>query len=56
MARGGGFVGDSSVSPCGAQRGVETGRFGADRQVGLVSNGPVTFLVVARGGALARET
>ena len=52
----GGFVGDSSVSPCGAQRGVETGRFGADRQVGLVNNGPVTFLVVARGGALARET
>ena len=51
----GGFVGDSSVSPCDAQRG-ETGRFGADRQVELVNDSPVTFLVVARGGALARET
>jgi D-aminoacyl-tRNA deacylase len=31
---------------------VATGRFGADMQVSLVNDGPVTFLVEARGGKL----
>ena len=34
---------------------VETGRFGADMQVELVNDGPVTFLVFARGGAVRKE-
>jgi D-tyrosyl-tRNA(Tyr) deacylase len=34
---------------------VETGRFGADMQVELVNDGPVTFLVFTRGGALVKE-
>ena len=33
---------------------VETGRFGADMQVELVNDGPVTFLVFTRNGALER--
>ena len=33
---------------------VETGRFGADMQVELVNDGPVTFIVEARGGALTK--
>ena len=32
---------------------VETGRFAADMAVELVNDGPVTFVVEARGGALA---
>ena len=31
---------------------VETGRFGADMQVELVNDGPVTFIVAVRGGRL----
>jgi D-tyrosyl-tRNA(Tyr) deacylase len=34
---------------------VETGRFGADMQVELVNDGPVTFLVFARAGAVRKE-
>jgi D-aminoacyl-tRNA deacylase len=34
---------------------VETGRFGADMQVDLVNDGPVTFLVFTRGGSLVKE-
>ena len=34
---------------------VETGRFGADMQVELVNDGPVTFLVFTRDGALRKE-
>jgi D-tyrosyl-tRNA(Tyr) deacylase len=33
---------------------VETGRFGADMQVDLVNDGPVTFLVFTKDGALER--
>ena len=33
---------------------VETGRFGADMQVALVNDGPVTFLVCTGGGALLK--
>jgi D-tyrosyl-tRNA(Tyr) deacylase len=33
---------------------VETGRFGADMAVELVNDGPVTFVVEARGGALVK--
>ncbi|MEA2700558.1 MAG: D-aminoacyl-tRNA deacylase [Myxococcales bacterium] len=33
---------------------VETGRFGADMQVALVNDGPVTFLVFSEGGALVK--
>jgi D-tyrosyl-tRNA(Tyr) deacylase len=33
---------------------VETGRFGADMQVDLVNDGPVTFLIFTSGGALVR--
>jgi D-tyrosyl-tRNA(Tyr) deacylase len=33
---------------------VETGRFGADMQVALVNDGPVTFLVFSQGGALVK--
>ena len=33
---------------------VETGRFAADMQVELVNDGPVTFIVEARGGALIK--
>ncbi len=33
---------------------VETGRFGADMQVDLVNDGPVTFLVFTAGGALVK--
>jgi len=33
---------------------VETGRFGADMQVDLVNDGPVTFLVFTSGGALVK--
>lgn len=35
---------------------VETGRFGADMAVELVNDGPVTFLVETRGGALVKST
>lgn len=34
---------------------VETGRFGADMQVDLLNDGPVTFLVFTRGGSLAKD-
>ena len=34
---------------------VETGRFGADMEVELVNDGPVTFLVFTRDGALRKE-
>jgi D-tyrosyl-tRNA(Tyr) deacylase len=34
---------------------VETGRFGADMQVDLVNDGPVTFLVFTSGGVLRKE-
>ena len=34
---------------------VETGRFGADMQVELVNDGPITFLVFARDGAVRKE-
>ncbi|MES1210150.1 MAG: D-aminoacyl-tRNA deacylase, partial [Pseudomonadota bacterium] len=34
---------------------VQTGRFGADMQVELVNDGPVTFMVFTRGGALLKE-
>jgi len=33
---------------------VETGRFGADMEVDLVNDGPVTFLVFTAGGALVK--
>ncbi len=33
---------------------VETGRFGADMQLELVNDGPATFLVFTRGGALVK--
>jgi D-aminoacyl-tRNA deacylase len=33
---------------------VETGRFGADMAVDLVNDGPVTFWVETRGGALVK--
>jgi len=33
---------------------VATGRFGADMAVELVNDGPVTFLVLATGGALVK--
>jgi D-tyrosyl-tRNA(Tyr) deacylase len=33
---------------------VETGRFGADMAVELVNDGPVTFVVEVRGGALVK--
>jgi D-tyrosyl-tRNA(Tyr) deacylase len=33
---------------------VETGRFGADMDVDLVNDGPVTFLIFTAGGALVR--
>jgi D-tyrosyl-tRNA(Tyr) deacylase len=34
---------------------VETGRFAAVMEVELVNDGPVTFLVAARGGALVKD-
>jgi D-tyrosyl-tRNA(Tyr) deacylase len=34
---------------------VATGRFGADMAVELVNDGPVTFLVLATGGALVKS-
>jgi len=34
---------------------VETGRFGAEMQVELINDGPVTFLVFTRGGNLVKE-
>jgi D-tyrosyl-tRNA(Tyr) deacylase len=34
---------------------VATGRFGADMAVELVNDGPVTFVVEARGGALVKD-
>jgi D-aminoacyl-tRNA deacylase len=34
---------------------VETGRFGADMAVELVNDGPVTFLIETRGGALVKS-
>jgi len=34
---------------------VATGRFGADMEVELCNDGPVTFLVFTRAGALVRE-
>ena len=34
---------------------VATGRFGADMEVELVNDGPVTFLVFARDGALVKQ-
>jgi D-tyrosyl-tRNA(Tyr) deacylase len=34
---------------------VATGRFAAHMQVELVNDGPVTFVLQARGGALAKE-
>jgi D-tyrosyl-tRNA(Tyr) deacylase len=33
---------------------VETGKFGADMEVDLVNDGPVTFLVFTAGGALVK--
>jgi D-aminoacyl-tRNA deacylase len=35
---------------------VRTGRFGADMQVDLVNDGPVTFLVFTRGGVLLKDS
>jgi D-tyrosyl-tRNA(Tyr) deacylase len=35
---------------------VATGRFGADMAVELVNDGPVTFVVEARGGALVKDS
>jgi D-tyrosyl-tRNA(Tyr) deacylase len=35
--------------------GVATGRFAADMKVELVNDGPVTFILQARAGALAGE-
>src|SRR5580765_5370614 len=37
-----------------ADLAVETGRFGADMAVDLVNDGPVTFWIEARGGALVK--
>jgi D-tyrosyl-tRNA(Tyr) deacylase len=34
---------------------VSTGRFGADMAVELVNDGPVTFLVASRAGALVKD-
>jgi D-tyrosyl-tRNA(Tyr) deacylase len=34
---------------------VATGRFGADMAVELVNDGPVTFIVQAKGGALVKD-
>jgi D-tyrosyl-tRNA(Tyr) deacylase len=34
---------------------VETGQFAADMEVDLVNDGPVTFVVQARAGALVRD-
>ena len=34
---------------------VETGRFGADMEVDLVNDGPVTFLVFTRAGVLIKD-
>jgi D-aminoacyl-tRNA deacylase len=34
---------------------VATGRFAADMKVDLVNDGPVTFILQARGGALAGD-
>jgi D-tyrosyl-tRNA(Tyr) deacylase len=34
---------------------VETGQFAADMEVDLVNDGPVTFIVQARAGALVRD-
>lgn len=34
---------------------VATGRFGADMEVELVNDGPVTFLVFTRNGALVKQ-
>jgi D-tyrosyl-tRNA(Tyr) deacylase len=34
---------------------VETGQFAADMQVELINDGPVTFIVQARGGALVKD-
>lgn len=34
---------------------VATGRFGADMAVELVNDGPVTFIVQAKGGALLKD-
>jgi D-tyrosyl-tRNA(Tyr) deacylase len=34
---------------------VETGQFAADMEVELVNDGPVTFVLEARGGALVRD-
>jgi D-tyrosyl-tRNA(Tyr) deacylase len=33
---------------------VETGRFGADMELELVNDGPATFLLVTKGGALLK--
>jgi D-tyrosyl-tRNA(Tyr) deacylase len=38
----------------GAGLAVETGRFGADMEVDLVNDGPVTFLVFTAAGALLK--
>lgn len=38
----------------GAGLPVETGRFGADMAVELVNDGPVTFWIETRGGALVK--
>ena len=38
----------------GAGLPVETGQFGADMQVDLVNDGPVTFLVFTMGGGLLK--
>jgi D-tyrosyl-tRNA(Tyr) deacylase len=34
---------------------VETGQFAADMEVELVNDGPVTFIIEARGGTLVRD-
>jgi len=39
----------------GAGLPVETGRFGAHMEVELINDGPVTFVVAARSGALVKE-
>jgi D-tyrosyl-tRNA(Tyr) deacylase len=35
---------------------VETGQFAADMEVDIVNDGPVTFIVQARAGALVRDS
>jgi len=40
----------SKAQSLSASKQVQCGRFGADMQVGLINDGPVTFLLKSRGG------